>query len=107
MPLISVERRADLIWINKDGAVGLDERRLQGAFGIMNRKPGCGMVVVYATVLEGSGLDDRPSFHSFYGEGVMHIADGLPKYRDLLAAFGGSDMLVDEPARSGMRALPA
>ena len=91
---------------NKQGPDGPSERTFCKHCGaaIMNRKPGYGMVVVYATVLEGSGLEYMPSFHSFYGEGVMHIADGLPKYRDLPAAFGGSDTRLDEPARTGMRA---
>ena len=61
------------------------------------------MVVVYATVLEGSGLSYEPTFHSFYEEGVMHVADGLPKFADLPAEIGGSGRRLDQPERTGMR----
>jgi hypothetical protein len=44
-----------------------------------------------------------PTFHSFYGEGVMHIADALPKFADLPAELGGSGKQLDEPPGTGMR----
>lgn len=94
-----------LLEFNKLGPDGPSGRTFCGHCGsaVFNRKPGYGMVVVYATVLENSGLAYEPSFHSFYGEGVIHIADGLPKFADLPAELGGSGRQMDEPARTGMR----
>jgi hypothetical protein len=40
--------------------------------------------------------DYKPSIHIFYTSGNTNIVDGLPKYADLPAAFGGSDEQVDE-----------
>ena len=42
------------------------------------------------------GLKFTPSVHVHYSETVLPIHDGLPKYKDLPADFGGSDELVDE-----------
>lgn len=94
-----------LVEFNRQGADGPSARvsckRCGGA--VFNRKPKIGMTVVYAMTLDGSGLVFEPSFHCFYGEGVLHIADGLPKFADLPAALGGSGERFDEPAGSGFR----
>lgn len=37
-----------------------------------------------------------PTAHIFYTSGIKDIPDGLPKYVDLPAAFGGSDKTVEE-----------
>jgi len=37
-----------------------------------------------------------PAMHIFYTSGNTNVKDGLPKYTDLPAAFGGSDKQVDE-----------
>lgn len=94
-----------LVEFNKHGSEGPSVRTFCKRCGsaVLNRKPTYGMTVVYATLLEGSGLRYEPTFHSFYGEGVMHIADGLPKFEDLPAEFGGSGKRLDEPAGTGMR----
>jgi len=43
-------------------------------------------------------LDPRfkPTGHIFYTSGLVNVHDGLPKFNDLPAAFGGSDKKVDE-----------
>lgn len=94
-----------LVEYNKHGPDGPSGRTFCKCCGsaIFNRKPAYGMTVVYATLLEGSGLRYEPTFHSFYGEGVMHVADGLPKFSDLPVELGGSGKRVDEPAHTGMR----
>lgn len=94
-----------LVEFNRQGTSGPSGRNFRRLCGsaVLNRKPRYGMVVVYATLLEGSGLTYAPAFHSFYGEGVMHVADGLPKFADLPAELGGSGKRLDEPARTGMR----
>lgn len=97
--------RDELGEFNKLGADGPSRRTFCSRCGsaVCNRKPTYGMTVVYATVLEKSGLEFEPAFHSYYGEGVMHIADGLPKFEDLPAALGGSGKQLDEPSATGMR----
>jgi len=38
----------------------------------------------------------EPTLHVHYGEKVLAVIDGLPKYKDFPKAFGGSDELVTE-----------
>jgi hypothetical protein len=94
-----------LLEFNKRGPDGPSGRTFCGRCGsaVLNRKLDYNMVVVYATVLEGSGLSYKPTFHSFYDEGVMHVADGLSKFADLPEELGGSGKRLDEPERTGMR----
>jgi hypothetical protein len=40
--------------------------------------------------------DYKPSIHIFYPSGNTNVIDGLPKFKDLPGAFGGSDETVDE-----------
>jgi hypothetical protein len=43
-----------------------------------------------------AGLKFNPSVHVHYGEKVMSVRDGLPKFRDFPKEFGGSgEMLPD------------
>lgn len=94
-----------LLEFNRQGADGPSGRsscqRCGGA--VFNRKPHFGMTVVYAMTLDGSGFVFEPTFHCFYGEGVLHMADGLPKFEDLPAALGGSGTQCDEPSSTGVR----
>lgn len=61
---------------------------------IMSDHPGGGIVDVYASVLP--GLKFEPSIHVYYGEKIMSVPDGLPKFKDVPAEMGGSgDMLPD------------
>lgn len=94
-----------LVEFNRQGADGPSGRssckRCGGA--VFNRKPKVGMTVVYAMTLDGSGLVFEPTFHCFYGEGVLHMADGLPKFENLPAALGGSGKRCDEPSSTGVR----
>jgi len=61
---------------------------------VMTDHPGGGFVDVYAAVLP--KLAFEPQLHLHYGSTVLRIADGLPKYLDLPAQFGGSGTEVDE-----------
>lgn len=51
------------------------------------------------------GAEFAPAMHIFYTSGNTNILDGLPKYVDLPAAFGGSDKKVDD-AYHGSSASP-
>ena len=94
-----------LVEFNKQGPDGPSGRtscaRCGGA--VFNRKPKFGMTVVYAMTLAGSAFAFEPTFHCFYGEGVLHVADGLPKYEDLPENLGGSGKRLEEPPASGVR----
>jgi hypothetical protein len=55
---------------------------------------GGGLVDVYAAMLP--KLAFKPGLHVFYGEKVLPIKDGLPKFKDAPKDFGGSgEMLPD------------
>jgi hypothetical protein len=56
--------------------------------------PAIGMTDVPSAVLPGVAF--RPTVHVHYGEKVMSIRDGLPKYRDFPKEFGGSGEVVPE-----------
>ena len=50
--------------------------------------PTMGVVDVPAALIE--GLNFTPGFHVHYQETVQHMEDGLPKFKDLPTAAGGS-----------------
>ena len=46
-----------------------------------------------------AGLSDKPftpSMHLFYAEKILAIKDGLPKFKNCPADFGGSGETADE-----------
>ena len=47
-----------------------------------------GLTNLYPSMLP--ALHFAPQLHLYYGEKVVSMADGLPKYRDLPAQYGGS-----------------
>ena len=61
---------------------------------IMTDHPSMGLIDVYAATIP--SLDFQPVVHVFYGEKVLRIADGLPKFKDVPAESGGSGDLLDE-----------
>jgi hypothetical protein len=61
---------------------------------VINGHPGEGMIDILAPVLQ--GFSYQPTMHVHYGERIMSISDGLPKYNDLPAEFGGTGDLVAE-----------
>ena len=61
---------------------------------IMTRHPTFGLVDVFAATLP--GLAYQPALHVNYGEKVLAIPDGLPKFKDFPEAFGGSGEMVAE-----------
>ena len=69
--------------------------------GVMNRLGD--WTVVYAMVLANSGYVHQASCHIHCDESVFDLQDGLPKYVDYPAEWGGSGKTVPEPARTGMR----
>ena len=61
---------------------------------LMTEHPGMGMFDVYAAVLP--DLPFQPALHVFYGETRLRVKDGLPKFKDMPADFGGSGEMVAE-----------
>jgi hypothetical protein len=55
---------------------------------IMTDHPGFGMMDVYAATTPGHTF--TPHLHVYYSEKVLPIPDGLPKFKDFPAEFGGS-----------------
>ncbi len=61
---------------------------------IFTDHPGLNLHDVYLnTVPE---LDHKPSLHVYYGEKTVSIKDGLPKFKDMPADFGGSGDTLPE-----------
>ena len=61
---------------------------------LMTAHPGMNLVSVYPSQV--AGFETTPTLHVGYGEKVMSIVDGLPKYADVPAEFGGSGDLLPE-----------
>ena len=55
---------------------------------VLVRHPGLGMTDVPAGSVQ--GFTYRPTLHVNYGEKVMQVRDGLPKFKDFPKEFGGS-----------------
>jgi hypothetical protein len=61
---------------------------------LMTNHPTLAMVDVYAATLP--GLKFSPGLHVNYAETVLPIIDGLPKFKDFPAEFGGSGEMLAE-----------
>jgi hypothetical protein len=61
---------------------------------VMNGHPTLGVVDVFAATLP--TLAFEPALHINYAETVLPMADGLPKFRDFPAEFGGTGQTVAE-----------
>ena len=61
---------------------------------LLGRHPLWGVVDVFAATIP--GFPFQPALHVNYASTVLRIKDGLPKFKDFPAAFGGSDELIEE-----------
>ena len=61
---------------------------------LMTNHPGMGLVDVYAATIP--TLKFEPALHIFYGEAVLHVKDGLPKFNDVPSEMGGSGDMLPE-----------
>jgi hypothetical protein len=59
---------------------------------LMTNHPGLGLVDVFAATIP--SLEFAPGLHVNYGETVLHMKDGLPKFKDFPKDFGGSGEMV-------------
>jgi hypothetical protein len=62
---------------------------------LFNHHPPLGLTDVYAAIIP--SLDFKPGVHVNYAETVLPMTDGLPKFRDFPAEFGGSGEMIAEP----------
>jgi len=61
---------------------------------VLSEHPDLGMTDVYLNIVP--TLSHQGTMHIFYGEKSMSVPDGLPKFKDMPAEFGGSgEMLPD------------
>jgi len=60
----------------------------------MTNHPPLGLVDVFAAILP--ALKFSPGVHVNYAETVLPIKDGLPKFKDFPAEFGGSGEQIAE-----------
>lgn len=61
---------------------------------VMNEHPTFGFVDVYASFIP--ELDFEPAAHINYGERMVSVRDGLPKFKDFPTELGGSGEQIDE-----------
>jgi hypothetical protein len=61
---------------------------------LMTDHPGMKLMDVYVSVLP--GLPHKPTLHVHYGNKMISVNDGLPKFKDLPADFGGSGETLPE-----------
>lgn len=74
----------------------MSERQYCRACGghLMTRHPTLGLIDVFAATVP--GLRFAPGVHVNYAETVLPMRDGLPKFKDFPAEFGGSGQQVAE-----------
>ena len=61
---------------------------------VLVEHPAIGRVDIPAGTVQ--GLEYQPSLHVHYGEKVMAVRDGLPKFKDFPKDFGGSGDVLPE-----------
>jgi len=68
----------------------MSERQYCGTCGghLMTRHPSLGVVDVFSATIP--DLPFKPGLHVNYAETVLPMRDGLPKFKDFPAEFGGS-----------------
>ena len=61
---------------------------------LFTEHPGLGLIDVYAAIIP--DFPHRPRLHVNYQETVLHIADGLPKFREWPKEMGGSGVTLPD-----------
>ena len=61
---------------------------------VLTEHPTWGLVDVYAAILP--SLPFRPKLHVSYGEKVLSVRDGLPKFENAPVEMGGSGVMLPE-----------
>lgn len=61
---------------------------------VMTDHPGMKLVDVYAAIIPSFAF--KPAVHVFYGDKVLAVRDGLPKFKDMPSQMGGSGETLPE-----------
>jgi hypothetical protein len=74
----------------------MSERQYCGTCGghLMTRHPSLGVVDVFSATIP--DLSFKPGLHVNYAETVLPMRDGLPKFKDFPAEFGGSGTTLSD-----------
>ncbi len=74
----------------------MSERKFCALCGghLMANHPPLGLVDVFSATIP--SLDHKPALHVNYSETVLRLHDGLPKFADFPAEFGGSGEMLPE-----------
>lgn len=65
-----------------------------GGHVMADHRNSLGIIDVYASILE--GFEYTPTAHVNYENTILRVKDGLPKFKDFPADFGGSGEMLDE-----------
>ena len=93
-PSVNVVRGADKLAVYKKTEASHRHFCTVSGSPVLVRHPTLGMTDVPAGTI--AGLAHRPSLHVNYGEKVMAMRDGLPKFKDFPKEFGGSGETLAE-----------
>jgi hypothetical protein len=93
-PKVHVRKGADQLGVFK--RTEASHRHFCKACGapVLVRHPAIGMTDVPAAAIPGFRF--QPSVHVHYGEKVLQVRDGLPKFKDFPKDFGGSGTTLPE-----------
>jgi hypothetical protein len=93
-PQVNVTKGADKLGVIKKTEASHRTFCTKCGSPVLVRHPAMGMTDVPAGTVQ--GLKYTPNLHVHYGEKVMSVKDGLPKFKDFPKDFGGSgDTLAD------------
>ncbi len=93
-PKVNVRKGADQLRTFKKTEASHRQFCVSCGAPVLVRHPAIGMTDVPAGTIR--GLAFKPTLHVHYGEKVMAVRDGLPKFRDFPKDFGGSGETVAE-----------
>jgi hypothetical protein len=94
MPSVKVVKGADNLGVFKRTEASHRQFCKSCGAAVLVNHPGMGMIDVPAGSVV--GLSYKPTLHVNYGEKVMSVHDGLPKFKDFPKEFGGSGETLPE-----------
>jgi hypothetical protein len=91
---VQVTKGADLLATFQKTALSQRQYCAKCGGHVMTNHPPLGLIDVYAATLP--TMKFGPGLHVNYAETVLPMRDGLPKFKDFPAEFGGSGEMVAE-----------
>ncbi len=91
---VNVRKGADRVGMTQRTEASLRHFCTSCGAPVLVRHPALGMTDVPAGSIE--GLTFAPTVHVHYGEKVLAVRDGLPKFKDFPKEFGGSGATLPE-----------